>query len=336
MDTKHTEVRDEFSSRLNLLEGRMLQSVKDELTKSSAALDTRLERLMTAVESVVASQKDITEATMVLQQVAPSVLSDSSSNESKSSATSTESTGLVKSPDSKRLKSGGTKMKKIKLKDSIRRILDDRAHKPPASNTTLVQRAPEIMLTDSDESMEHIFRQMEEIAQHTSRPDFSSNTHDPESHYTACHERIVDLSWPWTVIMSRRTGSRIQRSPSDPSVPSIPASRLLLIPSQRPGRTFRSSPIDQHPFTSYGDPIHQKVRGSLRILFQNVNVLTHSTTLEDYRYYHKCLQGLSVDIMGLSETNTCWSHHHLSSDFRLATKSSIVNQRLHLVPSIPE
>ena len=196
MDTKHTEVRDEFSSRLNLLEGRMLQSVKDELTKSSAALDTRLERLMTAVESVVASQKDITEATMVLQQVAPSVLSDSSSNESKSSATSTESTGLVKSPDSKRLKSGGTKMKKIKLKDSIRRILDDRAHKPPASNTTLVQRAPEIMLTDSDESMEHIFRQMEEIAQHTSRPDFSSNTHDPESHYTACHERIVDAKAP--------------------------------------------------------------------------------------------------------------------------------------------
>jgi hypothetical protein len=28
-------------------------------------------------------------------------------------------------------------------------------------------------------------------------------------------------------------------------------------------------------------------------------------------------QGLDVDLFGLSETNTCWSHHHLSSDFCL-------------------
>jgi hypothetical protein len=32
----------------------------------------------------------------------------------------------------------------------------------------------------------------------------------------------------------------------------------------------------------------------------------------------QCIQGLSVDVMGLSETNTCWSHHQLSSDFRSA------------------
>jgi hypothetical protein len=72
---------------------------------------------MTAVESVVASQKDITEATMVLQKAAPSTNSDSSSNGSKS-ATSIESTGLVQSPDNKRLKSGDRKRSKIKLKDS--------------------------------------------------------------------------------------------------------------------------------------------------------------------------------------------------------------------------
>ena len=191
LDMKLSEVRDDFSSRLNLLEGRVLQSVREELNKSSAAIDNRLERLMTAVESVVSSQKDITEATMVLQQVAPSINSDSSSNKSKS-ATSIESTGLVQSPDNKRLKSGDRKRSKFKLKDSIRRVLDDRARKPPTSNTLLLQPAPAILQTDSDESMELVFCQMDDLAQHTSRPDFSSNTHDPESQYTACHEKTDD------------------------------------------------------------------------------------------------------------------------------------------------
>jgi hypothetical protein len=40
--------------------------------------------------------------------------------------------------------------------------------------------------------MELVFRQMDELAQHTSRPDFSSNTHDPESQYTACHGKTDD------------------------------------------------------------------------------------------------------------------------------------------------
>jgi hypothetical protein len=192
LDTKLTEVRDDFSSRLTLLEGRVLQSVKDELNKSSAAIDTRLERLMTAVESVVASQKDITDATLVLQQTAPSVNSDSS-NESKASATSLESIGIVQSPENKRRKSDEKKSRKFKLKDSIRRVLDDRARKSPGSDLPLIQlQAPEIMQTDSDESMDHLFRQMDELAQHTSRPDFSSNTHDPESQYTARHEQNDD------------------------------------------------------------------------------------------------------------------------------------------------
>ena len=113
--------------------------------------------------------------------------------------------------------------------------------------------------------------------------------------------------------------SRISRRPSAPSIPPVPASRLLSHPSTRPGRHFRSSPIDPFPSTSYGDPITHKSDGSLRLLFQNVHGLTHSTTLEDYRYYHQCLQALSVDVVGLAETNTCWSHHHLSADFRQAT-----------------
>ncbi len=199
MDKKLTEVRDDFSSRLNLLEGCILQSVKDELTKSSAAIDTRMERLLTALESVVASQKDITDATTALQQTAPSATnSDSSSNNSKSSATSTDSIGLSQSPENKRRKSGEKKLKKLKLKDSIRRILDDRARKSPTTNTLMMEQAPDqiIMKIDSDESMEHIFRQMEEIAQHTSRNDYSSNTHDNESQYTACQEKTDDEKAP--------------------------------------------------------------------------------------------------------------------------------------------
>jgi hypothetical protein len=60
----------------------------------------------------------------------------------------------------------------------------------------------------------------------------------------------------------------------------------------------------------------QKATGSIRLFFQNVKGLTYTTTKEDYNYYFRCIQGLDVDIVGLSETNTCWSHHHISSDFR--------------------
>ena len=118
----------------------------------------------------------------------------------------------------------------------------------------------------------------------------------------------------------RHRNRTISRRPSHPSVPPIPASRLLSIPSSRPGRKLRASTVDTSPSTSYGDPITHKVEGSTSLLFQNVHGLTHSTTFKDYRYYHQCLQALSVDVVGLSETNTCWSHHHLSADFRLATQ----------------
>ena len=112
--------------------------------------------------------------------------------------------------------------------------------------------------------------------------------------------------------------NRINRRRSESAVPPLPASQVFSIPPSRPGRTLRKSSIDHHPSTSYGDPINYKVEGSTRLLFQNMKGLTHTTTHEDYKYYMQCIQGLSVDVMGLSETNTCWSHHHLSSDFRSA------------------
>ena len=115
---------------------------------------------------------------------------------------------------------------------------------------------------------------------------------------------------------------RIQRQQQlNPHIPHLYASRLLSVPSYRPRRKARQSSLDPSPSTSYGDPIIKKTPGSIRVLFQNVHGLTHTTTHEDYRYYHQCLQGLDVDIVGLSETNTCWSHHHLASDFRSSIRN---------------
>jgi hypothetical protein len=117
--------------------------------------------------------------------------------------------------------------------------------------------------------------------------------------------------------MSPRFSSQ---QPLDPDIPLVSASRLLSIPSTRPGRRFRQTCIDPFPSVSYGDPITQKATGSIRLFFQNVKGLTHTTTAEDYNYYFQCIQGLDVDLFGLSETNTCWSHHHLSSDFRTSLR----------------
>ena len=110
--------------------------------------------------------------------------------------------------------------------------------------------------------------------------------------------------------------------PLDPSIPPIPASRLLSIPSFPPGRKVYSRPMDLHPSSFYGDAVIQKAPNTTRVFFQNVKGLTHTTSHEDYRYYMSCLQGLSTDIAGFSETNACWSHAHLRADFHSAVRRS--------------
>jgi hypothetical protein len=116
-----------------------------------------------------------------------------------------------------------------------------------------------------------------------------------------------------------------RRQPIDPGIPLVPVSRLLQIPFTRPRRHFRQNSIDPSPSVSFGDPIIQKVHGSIRLFFQNVKGLTHTLTKEDYNYYFKCIQGFDVDISGLSETNTCWSHYHLSSDFKTTLRRDNAN-----------
>ncbi|KAI2492618.1 hypothetical protein MHU86_21932 [Fragilaria crotonensis] len=104
------------------------------------------------------------------------------------------------------------------------------------------------------------------------------------------------------------------------STPRIPISRLLLVPKARPGRKCRDTPLDPYPTKYYGDAIIQKNSSSTRIFFHNVKGLTYSTAGEDYRYYLSCLQAYDIDIAGLSETNTCWSHQHLAAEFRATVR----------------
>lgn len=100
----------------------------------------------------------------------------------------------------------------------------------------------------------------------------------------------------------------------------IPRSPILLT-RPRPGRTLRERPIDPNPEQRFGDAISQKDSDSTRIFFQNVKGLTYSNTCEDYRYYLSCLRAYHVDIAGLAETNTCWSHPHLQAAFRNSLRS---------------
>ena len=107
----------------------------------------------------------------------------------------------------------------------------------------------------------------------------------------------------------------------DPSVPPIPASSLLSIPSHRPNCKACKKPIDTFIERSYGDSIIQKKPGHIRLFFQNVKGLSSTAGKEDYKYYLHCLQTLQVDVAGLSEeTNTCWTHPHLQNDLRAVVR----------------
>lgn len=106
------------------------------------------------------------------------------------------------------------------------------------------------------------------------------------------------------------------------TTPPIPWSPILLLTRQRTGRIFRTNPADKNPARRYGDAISQKHPDSTWIFFQNVKGLTYSNTGEDYRCYLSCLRACHVDIAGLAETNTCWSHQHLQAAFCTTLRST--------------
>jgi hypothetical protein len=121
----------------------------------------------------------------------------------------------------------------------------------------------------------------------------------------------------------------------DLSVPSFPMSPILSL-SSRPGRRTRTTPIDPQPDTFFGDAIIQKHKQSIRIFFQNVKGLTYSTSGEDYRYYLSCLNAYQVDIGGLAETNTCWAHPHLRTEFQSSVRRQYNQSKVSFGSPSPE
>jgi hypothetical protein len=94
----------------------------------------------------------------------------------------------------------------------------------------------------------------------------------------------------------------------------LPTSFQLQRPRHRPGRHLHHNPIDTSPHSSYGNSILHKHHHTTRVYFQNVKGLTYSSGCEDYRYYFSSLQSYDIDLAGLAETNTCWTHPHLQQD----------------------
>lgn len=111
-------------------------------------------------------------------------------------------------------------------------------------------------------------------------------------------------------------GSLFDQTVAEHSLHTLPTAPLLLLQKQRPGRKAWSTPSDPHPHNSYGDTIREKPKNGIRVFFQNVKGLSHSTGLEDYNYYMSSLKAYDVDVAGLAETNTAWQHPHLQQDFR--------------------
>ena len=116
--------------------------------------------------------------------------------------------------------------------------------------------------------------------------------------------------------------------PFDPNTPTIPLSPILNRPRVRPRRTMRTTSIDTSPEKTYGDVILQKAPNSTRLFFQNVKGLTHTTCSADYNYYMSCMRAYQVDVVGLAETNTCWSHSHLQADFRSSARKHFRQTRV--------
>jgi hypothetical protein len=124
--------------------------------------------------------------------------------------------------------------------------------------------------------------------------------------------------------MKRRTYRTL---PLSEEIPVISVSSLLNLPTKRSKRQTRIRPIDEFPDTTYGDPIIQKRPKSTRLFFQNAKGLTHTASGDDY-FYYPSMSAYQVDVFGLAETNTCWKHHHLTSDFRQTARKHFRQNRI--------
>ena len=100
---------------------------------------------------------------------------------------------------------------------------------------------------------------------------------------------------------------------------SHPPQSQTTIPNNRPNRIKYRTTEDTFATSYFGDSIYAtKQPSSLRIFFQNIKGMSHSKTIEDYKYLATSLEEIHVDISGLAETNTAWQHPFLCNTFSTA------------------
>lgn len=114
------------------------------------------------------------------------------------------------------------------------------------------------------------------------------------------------------------------RTPSSRSDRKDPAtSQPSSIPNYRPSRISQRKNEDPFAITTYGTPIHQhKPARAIRVFFQNIKGLSHSSNSDDYQYVMQQLAEIQVDIIGMAETNTAWQHSFLRHELHAAIQAS--------------
>jgi hypothetical protein len=182
VDSKLDLVQTDFGSRLTLFEGRMMETVRNQMAESSDAIANRntsfsMETLMADITTIFHQHLRDTEAvshpsTAIVahassQAVATSQVDGSSSSSYSNSSSSrsnmsTESTGLLQSPEHKRQRS----KKKKPLKDSIRRHLDkdlEAVSQPPTPAKASPSSPLAILSQKSHDSLDAVMDELTDI-----------------------------------------------------------------------------------------------------------------------------------------------------------------------------
>jgi hypothetical protein len=153
---------------------------------------------------------------------------------------------------------------------------------------------------------------------YTHPEDANDNAQEPSAQYTS--ECTPDDLEHMSAILGEgeHTGSIPTTNAPRPNI-----NAASMIPNFRPSRILNRKHEDPFASASYGISIHKpKPEHALRVYFQNIKGLSHSTNSEDYRYVLQQLDAIKVDISGLAETNSAWQHPYLRYEFNAAIKAS--------------
>jgi hypothetical protein len=164
LDSKLDTIQTDFSSRLSLFEGRMEESMNSNMARLLALVQNLHPNSSASSRNLGVTQEPHSSPRSADNRAIQEINhldSDGSSTlaslSSKASMTSTESPDPMQSPEHKKLKSAGKRSKKIKLKESIRRRLDELKESSPTESLPMDAQA------DSDDSLDQLVDEMEDI-----------------------------------------------------------------------------------------------------------------------------------------------------------------------------